>query len=83
MLSRRATPGIGPSKFDIIILQSDNYIVAVGQRTSRKAITAEKIVFRPQTVQVYDISDLHSLSLSQGGQSLSIASGITVFNTHH
>jgi hypothetical protein len=53
----------------MIVLQTDNHIVAVGQCTKRKVVTAETVVFRLQTIQVYYISDLHSLSLSQSGQS--------------
>jgi hypothetical protein len=83
MLSRGATAGIGPRKFDMVALQGDNYIIAVGQRASGKAVTAEKVVFRSQAVQVYDISDLHYLFLSQGGQSLSNASLATLFSANH
>ena len=50
MLSRRATVGVCPSKFDMIVLQTDNYIVTVGQCTNGKSVTAEKVVFRAQTV---------------------------------
>ena len=80
MLSRRTTAGIAPSKLDLIVFKTENHIVTVGQRASGKAVTAEMAVFSSQTVQVYDVSDLHNPSVSQGGQSLSITSRTTVFS---
>ena len=50
VLSRWITTRVAPGKVDIILLETENHIISVGQRTSRKAVTAEKAVFRSQTV---------------------------------
>ena len=80
MLSRGATARVAPSELNMIVFKAQNHIVAVGQCTSGKAVTAKKIVFRSQTVQVDDVSDLHDPSVSQGGQSLSNFSRTTVLS---
>jgi hypothetical protein len=80
MLSRRATARVAPGKLNMIVLKSENDIVAVGQCTSGKGVTAKKIVFRSQAVQVNDVPDFHNPSVSQGGQSLSNTSLTTVLS---
>jgi hypothetical protein len=50
VLSRWIATPIAPGKVDIILLDTENHIISVGQRTSGKAVTAEKAIFRPQTV---------------------------------
>jgi hypothetical protein len=82
MFSRRATARVAPSKLNMIVFKTKNHIVAVGQCTSGKAVTAKKIVFRSQTVQVDDVSDLHDPSVSQGGQPLSNTSRTTVLSAN-
>lgn len=62
VLTGGITACVTPRKFHIFFLEAYNHIVAIRERTGRKSVSAEKTVFSLQSVQVYNVSDLHDSS---------------------
>jgi len=64
VLTGRIPSTVTPGKLDVLFLESDDNVIAIGQGAVGKAVFAEEAVFGLESVQVDYIADSHFSSFS-------------------